>query len=223
MTAAMVFAAGLGTRMRPLTDDRPKALVRVAGRALVDHALAQVAGAGPVVVNVHHHADMVATHLAGRGIHVLREDPVPLETGGGLRHALPLLGPGPVVTTNSDSVWTGPTLMETLTAAWRAEAMDALLLLVPPCRAVGTGGRRFAIGPDGRMAPDPDGLIATGACMMRTDAVAAETRPVFSLLDVWMAAMGRGRLHGVEHPGHWADVGAPDRIAQAEAMLAEAV
>ena len=218
----MVFAAGLGTRMRPLTLDRPKALVRVAGRALIDHALAQVAGADPIVVNLHHHAELLAAHLAGRGVALSREAPAPLETGGGLRRALPLLGPGPVVTTNADSVWTGPPLLATLAAAWDGAAMDALLLLVPPGRAIGTGGRRFALAPGGAVRLDPDGLVATGAAMMRTEAVAADPRAAFSLRDAWLDAMGRGRLHGVVHPGGWADVGAPDRIAPAEAMLAAA-
>lgn len=218
----MIFAAGLGTRMRPLTDGRPKALLRVAGRALIDHALDQVAGAAPIVVNVHHHAAMIEAHLSGHGVAISREPDMPLETGGGLRRALPLLGSGPVVTTNADSVWTGPPLLATLSDAWNGAVMDALLLLVPLARAIGTGGRRFALGPDGRMTPDPDGLVATGACMMRTDAVAADPREAFSLRDAWMDAMARGRLHGVEHPGRWADVGAPERIAPAEAMLAEA-
>lgn len=222
MTAAMVFAAGLGTRMRPLTDDRPKALVAVAGRALIDHALEQVAGAAPVVVNVHHRSAMLAAHLADRGVTLSREDPAPLETGGGLRRALPLLGPDPVLTTNADSVWTGPTLRTTLTAAWDGSAMDGLMLLVPPDRAVGTGARRFALDAAGRMTLDPDGLIATGACLIRTDAVRDEPRDTFSLLDVWLAMLARGRLFGVVHPGRWADVGAPGRIAPAEAMLAAA-
>ena len=222
MTAAMVFAAGLGTRMRPLTDDRPKALVEVAGRPLIDHALEQVARATPVVVNLHHHADRLAAHLAGRNVATSRESPAPLETGGGLRLALPLLGDGPLLTTNSDSVWTGPTLHDTLTAAWDADRMDGLLLLVPPDRAVGTGGRRFALGADGRVSLGRDGLIATGASLMRTERVRDDPRAAFSLVDVWLAMLADGRLHGVVHPGAWADVGAPDRIAPAEAMLAAA-
>ena len=221
MTAAMVFAAGMGTRMLPLTRDRPKALVPVAGRALIDHALEQVAGAAPVVVNVHHHADLLEAHLAGRGVLVSREV-VLLDTGGGLRWALPLLGPGPVLTTNADSAWTGPTLRETLTAAWDGAAMDALMLLVPPERAIGTGGRRFALDGSGRMRAAADGLVATGACLMRTDAVREDPREIFSLLDAWLAMLAAGRLHGVVHPGRWADVGAPGRIAPAEAMLAAA-
>lgn len=221
MTAAMVFAAGLGTRMRPLTDDRPKALVRVAGRALVDHALEQVTGASPIVVNTHHFAPLLEAHLGGRGVTLLREQTL-LETGGGLRNALAHLGKDPVVTTNSDSVWTGPRILQTLTRAWDCDRMDGLLLLVPQERAIGQGGRRFSLDPGGRMVPDPNGMIATGACMIRTDGLRDEPREAFSLLDIWLDMLARGRLHGVAHPGHWADVGSPDRIAAAEAMLAVA-
>ena len=219
MTAAMVFAAGLGTRMRPLTEDRPKALVEVAGRPLIDHALDQVAGAGPLVVNTHHFAPLLEAHLQGRGLTLLREEPELLETGGGLKNALPHLGPDPVLTTNSDSVWTGPPIRRTLTDAWDGARMDGLLLLVPEARAIGRGGRRFRLDGEGRMRFDATGLIATGAAITRTDTVAADPRSTFSLLDPWLAMMEEGRLFGVEHPGHWADVGTPDRIAPAEAML----
>lgn len=219
MTAAMVFAAGRGTRMRPLTDDRPKALVEVAGRALIDHALDQVAGAAPIVVNAHHFAPLLAAHLAGRDVILLREEPDLLETGGGLKNALPHLHPGPVLTTNSDSVWTGPTLRRTLEGAWDGARMDGLLLLVPEARAIGRGGRRFRLDADGRMHLHDTGLVATGAAITRTETVAANPRRAFSLLDAWLAMLAADRLFGVEHPGHWADVGAPDRIATAEAML----
>ena len=222
MTAAMVFAAGLGTRMRPLTNGRPKALVEVAGRPLIDHALDQVAGASPVVVNTHHHADMIAAHLVGREVEVIHEAPTLLETGGGLRNALPVLGPDPVLTTNSDSVWTGPSIERTLGTSWDGARMDGLILLVPAERAIGAGGRRFRIAPDGRLTAAPDGLIATGATMVRTEGLRDDPREVFSLLDLWLDMLARGRLHGVVHPGRWADIGAPERIAPAEVMLAAA-
>ncbi len=219
MTAAMVFAAGLGTRMRPLTDDRPKALVEVAGRPLLDHALDQVWGAHPIVVNAHHFAPRIAAHLAGRDLILLHEAPDLLETGGGLKNALPHLPAGPILTTNSDSIWTGPRILQTLGTAWDDARMDGLLLLVPEGRAIGRGGRRFGLDGDGRMRLHDTGLIATGAAITRTGSVADDPRRVFSLLDVWLAMLAAGRLFGVEHPGHWADVGAPDRIAPAEAML----
>ncbi len=218
MTGAMVFAAGLGTRMRPLTDTRPKALVQVAGRALIDHALDQVAGPGPTIVNTHHFAPMLEAYLAGRDITLLHESDL-LETGGGLKNALPHLLPGPALTTNSDSVWTGPPLRQTLEAAWDDTRMDGLLLLISADRAIGHGGRRFRMDAEGRLSFHPDGLIATGAAITRTEGVAADPRRAFSLLDQWLAMLEAGRLHGVEHPGHWADVGSPDRIAPATAML----
>ncbi|WP_299821375.1 nucleotidyltransferase family protein [uncultured Jannaschia sp.] len=223
MIGAMVFAAGLGTRMRPLTDDRPKGLVEVAGRALVDHALEQVAGARPVVVNAHHHADKLIDHLASQDVTVLHETPRLLDTGGGLRNALPYLGTGPVFTMNADAVWTGPTAFATLAAAWAPERMDGLLLLVPLSRAVGPVRGSFRMRTDGSLLRDPDGHAYTGAGLMKTDELADAPREVFSLRDLWFDMAARGRLHGVLHRGRWADVGTPDGIAAAEAMLAAQV
>lgn len=219
MTAAMVFAAGRGTRMQPLTADRPKALVTLAGRALLDHALAQVAPCDPVVVNAHHFAPMIADHLSGRPVLLSRETAL-LETGGGLRLALPLLGAGAVITMNADAAWTGPLAAETLLAAWDEARMDALLLLVPRARAVGPAPGSFRLDAAGRLARDPEGLVYTGAGMMRTNGLHDDPRPVFSLRDHWFAMMRAGRLFGVEHPGHWADVGTPAAIAPAARMLA---
>ncbi len=219
--ATMVFAAGLGTRMQPLTDDRPKALVRVAGRALIDHALEQVAGPGPTVVNAHHFADQLAVHLSGHDATLIKEVPTLLDTGGGLRNALPVLGHGPVLTMNSDAVWTGPRARDTLLAAWRPNVMDGLLLIVPRARALGGSGISFAMGAEGLLERDPEGLVYTGAGIVKTERVAADQRQIFSLRDAWLEMLAAGRLFGVEHPGHWADVGFPEAIAPAEAMLAQ--
>ena len=114
----MVFAAGLGTRMMPLTADRPKPMVEVAGRPLIDHALriAEGAGCAPIVVNTHYRPDALRGHLRGRSVRLSHESTL-LDTGGGLRAALPLLGPGPVLTLNSDMVWHGPNPFEALLAA----------------------------------------------------------------------------------------------------------
>lgn len=221
MTSVMVFAAGLGTRMRPLTDDRPKALVQVAGRPLIDHALDQVDGPGAKVVNTHHHPDKLADHLVRRDVTVLREDPTLLETGGGLKNARPHLGPDPVLTMNSDAVWTGPRARATLEAAWR-DHMDGLLLVVPAARAVGHKGQDFGLGPDGRLTRDGIRDMAyTGAGLLRTDLLAGIEDDVFSLWELWRPMLAKGTLHGVEHPGHWADVGTPEGIARAEAMLSQ--
>ena len=136
--AAMIFAAGLGTRMGALTRDRPKPLIPVAGRPLLDHALALVRGVGVprVVVNTHAHAAQVADHLARSAPDVLvSHEPERLETGGGLKRALPLLGSGPVFTLNADMVWSGPNPLAALAAAWRP-GMGALLVVVPRENAV---------------------------------------------------------------------------------------
>jgi MurNAc alpha-1-phosphate uridylyltransferase len=223
MIAVMVFAAGLGTRMRPLTEDRPKALVAVAGRPLIDHALDQVAGPGPLVVNAHHHADMMAAYLKDRpGVEVTVERDLLLETGGGLRAALPLLGPGPVLTMNADAIWTGTRARDALLARWDPARMDGLLLLVPQTRALGQARGSFRIGADGRLVRDPEGLVYTGAGIVKTEGLAAFPGPVFSLRDLWFAMLEGGRLHGCVHDGGWADVGTPEGIAPAEAMLRQA-
>ncbi|MEM9796179.1 MAG: nucleotidyltransferase family protein [Pseudomonadota bacterium] len=221
MIPAMVFAAGLGTRMQPLTDTRPKAMIPVAGRPLIDHALDQIQGAGPVVVNAHAHADQLKAHLAGRLIHLVEEQPTPLETGGGLKNALPNLGPDPVLTMNADAVWTGPRAIDTLRAAWDPTRMDGLLLIIPQERTVGHGGGSFRADVAGRLRIDKTGLAYTGAGIVKTDHLARITETAFSLWRLWTPMLESGTLHGVEHPGHWADVGRPTGIALAEEMLAE--
>lgn len=220
MIACMVFAAGLGTRMRPLTNDRPKAMVAVAGRPLIDHALEQVSGPGPTVVNTHHFADALHTHLAQADVTLVHEAPTLLETGGGLRNALPTLGDGPVLTMNADACWTGPRARDTLLNAWDAGTMDGLLLLVPQDRAIGQAGGSFALGPDGRLTRDAQGLVYTGAGIVKPERLREDPRDVFSLRDLWFNMMEQGRLFGTVHPGHWADVGTPEGITAAETMLA---
>ena len=131
--ALMLFAAGFGTRMGALTADRPKPLVEVAGKPLIDHALDLAEGVGPLrrVANAHYRADQLAAHLDGRDVALSREEPEILDTGGGLRAALPLLGPDPVFALNTDAVWSGPNPLRLLAEAWDPERMDALLLCVP--------------------------------------------------------------------------------------------
>lgn len=221
--AAMVFAAGFGTRMGALTATRPKPLVPVAGRPLIDHALGLVEAAGlRPVVNTHYLAAQLAGHLAGRGLAIAHEPEI-LDTGGGLRAALPLLGPGPVATLNSDAVWTGPNPFETLRAAWDPGRMEALLLLVPLERArERRGGGDFARDAAGRIGWGGD-LVYTGAQFLRTEGLAEIGDRVFSLRLFWDAAIARGTAFGVIHPGLWCDVGRPEGIAAAEAMLAEAM
>lgn len=223
----MLFGAGLGTRMGVLTADRPKPLVPVAGRPLVDHALdvACAAGCDPIVVNTHYRADMLESHLAGRGLRFSREVPDILETGGGLRQALPLLGPGPVATLNTDAVWTGQNPLAQLIAAWDPARMDALLLLLPAERALGHSGvGDFLMQDDGRLAraAGAPGLIYLGAQILQTFDLDAVPERAFSLNLVWNRMIARGRLFGVVHQGGWCDVGRPEGIALAEGMLAGA-
>jgi MurNAc alpha-1-phosphate uridylyltransferase len=221
----MVFAAGFGTRMGALTAARPKPLIEVAGRALLDHALALAEGQdlARIVVNAHYHAGQVEAHLAGRAdVSVSVELPDILDTGGGLRAALPLLGEGPVFTLNSDAVWTGPNPLATLRAAWDPARMDALLLLLPRERAAGHVGPGDFVPAQGGALSRGAGLVYTGAQIVNPDRLAAIPERVFSLNRLWDALIPEGRLHGVIHPGGWCDVGRPGSIPLAEAMLAEA-
>jgi MurNAc alpha-1-phosphate uridylyltransferase len=221
--ALMIFAAGFGTRMGALTADRPKPLIRVAGTALIDHALdiARAAALHRLVVNTHYKAGMLAAHLAGRGV-ALSHEPAILDTGGGLKAALPLLGQGPVFTLNSDAVWTGANPLAELAAAWDPERMQALLLLLPAAAARGYRGR-------GDMALDAEGRIVRGGTLVYLGAqiidpalVAGIPDTVFSLNRAWDAAMARGTAFGLIHRGGWCDVGHPEGIAAAEALLREA-
>ncbi len=218
--ALMLFAAGLGTRMRPLTDDRPKPLIPVAGRALIDHALDQAPPGLPVVVNLHYRGAQIRDHLAGRtGTRFSDESDRLLETGGGLKRALPLLGADPVFVMNSDAVWTGPSPLTQLAAHWDSRQMDALLLLVPRAQATGhTGAGDFVADAQGRLTRGP-GAVYTGAHITRTGPVADWPEDIFSLNRVWDQMAGRGRLFGLIHQGGWCDVGRPDSIPLAEALL----
>lgn len=216
----MIFAAGRGTRMAPLTDSRPKPLIEVAGRTLLDRALdlGCAAGCAPVVVNTHYLGGQIATHLAGRDIRLSPEETL-LETGGGLRLALPLLGAGAVMTLNPDVLFTGPNPLAALAAAWEPARMDALLLLVPGERALGRiGGGDFAMDAKGRISRKGD-LIYAGASICHPETLHEIGDEVFSLNLFWDGLIARGRAFGLVHAGHWVDVGRPDCIPLAEGML----
>lgn len=224
--ALMIFAAGFGTRMGALTASQPKPLIRVAGRALIDHAitLAEAAGSDPIVVNLHYLGDKLAAHLAGRSVRLSWERDRILETGGGLRNALPLLGSGPVATLNSDAVWTGENPLRQLEAAWDDAAMDGLLLLAPPSRALGHGpGSDFSMDATGRLSrhhkSGGEGFVYLGAQIIRTDGLGDISEDVFSLNLLWDRMIAAGRLCGVIHQGGWCDVGQPQSIATAEQLL----
>lgn len=219
----MLFAAGFGTRMGALTHDKPKPLVKVAGRPLLDHALnlCDAACVERCIINLHYRGEQIARHLKGRKIALSWEDPI-LETGGGLRAALPLLGSGPVMTLNTDAVWTGQNPLAQLAAAWDATRMDALLLLSPADRTLGhTGAGDFLIDPEGRLdrAKGASGAVYLGAQILRTETLVAVKQPVFSLNLLWDEMIATGRAFGLIHAGGWCDVGSPGSIAVAEAML----
>jgi N-acetyl-alpha-D-muramate 1-phosphate uridylyltransferase len=227
---AMVLAAGLGTRMRPLTNDRPKALVEVGGRALIDHVLGRLAQAGvqTAVVNVHWFADRLEAHLADRAaprIAISDERAELLETGGGLKKAQPLLGDDPVFVANIDSVWIdrGDALAE-LTRLWDPSRMDAALLLARREGSIGfEGDGDFFLAEDGRLTFRGDASSAPFAYMgvhiTRPDYADAGPDGPFSLAPLWRRSADEGRLFGCVLDGDWMHVGDPQARDEAEARL----
>jgi MurNAc alpha-1-phosphate uridylyltransferase len=223
----LILAAGFGTRMGDLTRTRPKALIEVAGRPLIAHALdaARRAGAGPIAVNGHHQAEALRGWLAAHApdVRFLHETPDILDSGGAVRNALDVLGGGPVFTLNADAVWGGPAPLGGLAQAWDADRMDGLVALVPLEAAVGRqGGGDFSCDAMGRIGWDkgPNGLVYVGAQILKTDRIAARPQARFSLTETWDDMMANGRLIGHRHDGRWADVGHTAGIAAAEAMVA---
>lgn len=221
----MMFAAGFGTRMGALTADQPKPLIHVAGKALIDHALEVVDGAaaGPVVVNLHYRGDQIRSHLAKRRDILFSDEAEKiLETGGGLRKALPLLGKDTVFTLNTDAVWMGENPLQRLLSAWQPDRMDALLLLLPAERAEGHAAKPdFALDSAGRISrgAGDETHVYLGAQILKTEGLAGITDDVFSLNRLWNLLMPKGRLCGVVYGGGWCDVGRPEGIDTAEAML----
>jgi len=216
----MLFAAGKGTRMGDLTKDRPKPMVEVAGKPLIDHALqiANAADVGPIVVNLHYLPQLLKAHLSGQGIVFSDETDGLLETGGGLRKALPLLCSNPVLTMNTDAVWNGPNPIETLKNAWQPQ-MEALLLLVKKQNVSGhLGAGDFGINAEGHLHRAPD-LIYTGVQIIRTDVLSEITEDAFSMNLAWDIIGKRNGLFGAVYDGKWCDVGQPSSIPLAEAML----
>ncbi|UYV37296.1 nucleotidyltransferase family protein [Rhodobacteraceae bacterium D3-12] len=219
--AIMLFAAGFGTRMGALTAEQPKPMIPVAGRPLIDHALDLVEplNLSRTVVNLHYKPAPLKQHLATRNVMFSEETPNILETGGGLRHALPLLRDGPVYTMNTDAVWRGPNPLTILREAWNPTLMDALLILVPRDHAIGHKGKGdFLLGPDGQITRGP-GHVYGGVQIVKTDALPAIQEPAFSLNVLWNSMAQNARLFGIEYPGQWCDVGNPDGIRLAENLL----
>jgi N-acetyl-alpha-D-muramate 1-phosphate uridylyltransferase len=227
---AMVLAAGLATRLRPLSLQRPKALMEVAGKTLLDHTLDRLAevGVSRAVVNTHHLGDQIEAHLAGRTkpeIHISREDPI-LDTGGGIVHALPLLGPDPFYAINAKIVWRGgqDEALRRLAAFWDDSRMDALLLLQPTVSAVGyEGPGDLTMDQFGRLRfrQDPEIAPFVYASIQIVHPRLFDGAPggAFPLRPLWERAAEAGRLFGLRHDGEWYHVSTPQGLAAAEENL----
>jgi len=232
---AMVMAAGLGKRMRPLTATRPKPLVEVAGKPLIDHVFDHLRAGGVkrAIVNVHYLADQMEAHLRARvkDIEVVVSDERKqlMETGGGLVQAREAIGDAPFLCVNSDNLWIdGPTdAIRQLSAAWDDARMDALLLVVPLARAHSHRGHGdFRLDPHGRITErrKPGRLapfVYTGVQILSPRVIRDWPEGPFSTNLFWNRAMEEGRLWGAVHQGLWFDVGSPAAIGEAEAVLAE--
>lgn len=230
---AMVMAAGLGTRMRPLTDTMPKALVPVAGKPLIAYVLDPLVAAGVerIVVNVHAHADQLEAYLRGRKdaeFLISDERATLLETGGGVKHAQALLGEAPIFRCNSDYVWRKPgaPAMRALIEAWDPARMDSLVTVIPKDRTVGFEGSPGDFYQDdagrlthrGERACAP--LHAIGIEILDPRPVYADPRSKFSLRDIWFRSSDQGRLFGLQLDGLWMQVGDPAARDAVEARLA---
>ena len=227
---AMVMAAGLGKRMRPLTDHKPKPLVELAGKPLIDHVLDRLRAAGVerVIVNVHYFAEQVEAHLAAHAsdleVAVSDERGLLLETGGGLVRALPLIDADPFLVVNSDNFWTGDEALVRLAEAWDGDRMDALLLLVPTeCAGNHEGRGDFNLDADARLIRRPsDGradTVFTGIQILAKRLFADAPDGAFSTNLLWDRAIAEDRAFGVVHDGAWFDVGTPQALAATEAAL----
>ncbi|NKW91482.1 nucleotidyltransferase family protein [Rhodobacteraceae bacterium R_SAG9] len=219
--AVMLFAAGFGTRMGELTRNTPKPLLRVSGKTLLDRTLALTEAVSPArtVVNAHYHHQQVVDHLKETSAKVVVEAPDILETGGGLRNALPLLGNGPVFTSNTDAVWRGPNPFQMLRDAWQPDKMDALLLCLPKENAIGHKGKGdFVLSESGQISRGP-GVVYSGIQILKTDGLHDISETAFSLNLLWDQIHKRDRLYGQTYPGKWCDVGSPEGITLAEDML----
>jgi MurNAc alpha-1-phosphate uridylyltransferase len=226
----MILAAGFGTRMGVLTRERPKPLIEVAGRAMIDRILdfATEAGVSDAVINLHYKAEQIADAMQKRSRPAIRfsdETEEILETGGGLKKALPLLGQDTVLVANSDPVFRGPNPFDILLKAWSAEDTEALLLLIPKDKAIShKGAGDFFLDVDGRLNRRGDAdrapFIYASAHITRTADLADCPDGPFSLNLLWDRMIARGGLKGVVYPGDWVDVGTPEGLDAAEALLA---
>ena len=225
---AMVFAAGLGTRMRPITETLPKPLVKVGGRTMLDHMLDRLAEAGVerAIVNVHHLADQIEGQLAGRAqpaIIVSDERDRLLDQGGGIAKVLPLLGEAPFLICNTDALWVeGPNgNLARLMAQWDPARMDVLLLVAGTTASIGVDwAGDFAMDEDGRLTRRPEGgvtpFVYAGVGIMKPALFEGIGEPVFRLAPFFFRAAEAGRLFGTRLDGLWLHVGTPEAIRDAE-------
>ncbi|MEO0358795.1 MAG: nucleotidyltransferase family protein [Pseudomonadota bacterium] len=216
---AMVFAAGFGTRMRPLTDHTPKPLVKINGRPLLDHALdlADKAQANPIVVNAHYLSDQIADHLADKPT-ILQHESTLLDTGGGLKKASKTLGASPCFTLNSDAIWVGENPLTALAQTWRGD-MGALLVIAHVDQVQGRNcPGDFAMDTSNRLSRGGD-WVFLGAQLIDPNPAAHWPKDVFSLNEVWDDLIAQRRVYGLPYDGKWCDVGRPENIKSAEAML----
>ena len=219
----MMFAAGFGTRMGTLTANCPKPLIPVCGVPLIDHTLGLVRKVAPdrIVANLHYLPDQMRAHLADTGVLLSHETPDILDTGGGLRHALPLLEEGPVFTTNTDAIWSGPNPFELALTQWDPDKMDGLLVCVPRAQTLGHVGRGdFLLSKTGQITRGP-GVIYGGVQILKTRGLADISDTSFSLNLLWDQMIRDNRLFGVSYPGKWCDVGSPEGLRLAESLLKE--
>ncbi|MTI17803.1 nucleotidyltransferase family protein [Rhodobacteraceae bacterium RKSG542] len=230
---AIVLSAGMGTRMRPITATTPKPLVEVCGTAMLDHALLRLEKGGikKCVVNVHYLADLVEFHAAkfkGMEMAISDERGMLLETGGGVKKALPMLGDSPFVVTNSDSLWVEGVMpnLEHLANAWDPEKMDMLLLLALQVNSVGYDGKGdFEMDSEGVLARRQEKRIApfvySGTMIIKPELFADTPDGPFSLNLLFDRAIEQGRLYGIEGDGMWLHVGTPEGLKDAHTAIAE--
>ena len=228
---AMVLAAGLGTRMRPLTDVIPKPLIKVAGKPLIDYALDRLAtdGVSTAVVNVHYLADQLEEHLAARKnpkVIISDERDLLMETGGGLKKARSHFSEAPLFCTNTDAILidkSATSACAALAQSWDESAMDALLLLSPTGQASGYQGRGdFHRAADGRIAfrdAEAAPFVFTGLQIISPALIDEGPEGPFSTKQLWDKAGARGRLFGIVHSGRWLHVGDPQGLVSAEKIL----
>ena len=234
VNTAMIMAAGKGTRMMPLTADRPKPLIEVAGIALLDHVLdhLRTARIGKVVINAHYRAVQVEQHMAEKAadfeVKISDERALLLDTGGGLVRALPLIEDDPFICVNADNWWTDAegNALERMMSKWDASEMDVLMLVVPLAAAHNTQGQGdFDMDADGRLTrrkpPQPGAFVWTGIQMLDKQLIADPPTDVFSTNIFWDRAIAKGRCFGLVHDGLWFDVGYPEAIEATERKLSE--